>query len=261
MEESKEKINEYNSYFDGGLLELVGLEILSFFITVFSLGFAASWGQCMIYSYKINHTVYNGRRLKFEGTGGELFIHRMKALFFILITLGIYTIITPVKRTRWVISKTHFEGEELSKDKSFFDGKTIQLIGINMITTVLNISSFGLLTPFSQCYKLRWINKHTTINNEKFSFNGKAIELFGMQILWALLTFVTLGIFVFWIPIKMQKWQTKHTRIKAPGEKEDVDNSLYISIIILIIGIMLFNFVVPKVVNYISNMEIVRNLK
>ena len=74
--ETKKKEVRTDSYFDGGILELIGWRILAILITVFSLGLANSWAKCMLYSWQFKHTVYNGKRLKFEGTGGDLFVNR-----------------------------------------------------------------------------------------------------------------------------------------------------------------------------------------
>ena len=76
--ESIKKEIRTDSYFDGSLIELIGWKLLSFLITIVTLGIGAPWGACMIYSYEINHTVYNGKRLKFEGTGGDLFVNIFK---------------------------------------------------------------------------------------------------------------------------------------------------------------------------------------
>ena len=216
-----------DSYFDGSLIELIGWKLLAFLITIVSFGIAGAWGKCMIYSYKIKHTVYNGKRLKFEGTGGDLFVNRFKWALLTIITFGIYALFIPIKKTKWVISNIHFEDEEFKKEESFFDGNTIQLIGINLLCTILNIVTLGLLAPFTTCLKLRWIIKHTVINRKKLVFKGRAIGLFGKQMLWNFLTIITFGIFALWLPIKIMKWKTKHTHIKVVGEEEKKDKSLF----------------------------------
>lgn len=254
VEKIKKEIRE-DSYFDGGLLELIGWRILAFLITVITFGIGASWGKCMLYSYQMKHTVYNGKRLKFEGTGGDLFVNRFKWIFLSIITFGIYILFIPVRKTKWVISNIHFEDEDLVRGESFFDGKTIGLIGVNLLCKLLNLISFGLLIPFTKCYKIRWINKHTIINRKKLAFNGRAIQLWGRQLLWYLLTVITFGIYGLWLPIKKLKWQTKHTHIKVVGENEEKDKSLYYAIPILIIGVILFNLIVPKLVTTISNID------
>lgn len=245
-----------DSYFDGGLIELIGWKLLSFLITIVTLGIAAPWGACMIYSYEINHTVYNGKRLKFEGTGGDLFVNIFKWVLLSIITLGIYTLFIPIKKTKWVISHIHFEDEEFVRNESFFDGKTIQLIGINILSFILNFISFGLLSAFTFCYKTKWIIKHTVINRKKLVFTGRAISLFGRSMLWGFLTVITFGIFGLWVPIKKLKWQNKNTHIKVVGEEEyKKDKSLYIAIPVLIIGIILFSLIVPKIISNIDGIE------
>lgn len=254
--ETIEKKIRTDSYFDGNLIELIGWKLLSFLITIVTLGIAAPWGACMIYSYQINHTVYNGKRLKFEGTGGDLFVNIFKWVLLSIITLGIYTLFIPVKKTKWVISNIHFEDEHFIKNESFFDGKIIQLIGINILSKILNFISFGLLSAFTYCFKTKWIIKHTVINKKKIVFTGRAISLFGKSMLWGFLTVITFGIFGLWVPILMLKWQTKNTHIKVVGEEEyKKDKSLYIAIPILIIGIILFSLIVPKITTTISNIN------
>ena len=213
--ETAKKQVRTDSYFDGGLLELIGWRILAFLIIGVTLGIATPWAKCMLYSYQFKHTVYNGKRLKFEGTGGDLFFNAFKWVFFTIITLGIYLIFVPVKKTKWVISNLHYEDEQFIKGESFFDGKTIQLIGVNLLSGLLNLVSFGLLYPFTVCFKLRWINKHTIINKKKLVFNGKAINLFGKYLLWCFLTIITFGIYGWWLEIKMLKRKSKNVYIKT----------------------------------------------
>ena len=238
-----------DSYFDGGLLELIGWRILAFLITAVTLGIAYPWAQCMLYSWQFKHTVYNGKRLKFEGTGGELFVNIFKWIFFSIITLGIYILVIPVRKTRWVISNLHYEDEQLVTGESFFDGKTLHLIGINILSKLLIILSLGLLYSFTVCLKLRWINRHTVINRKKVVFTGKALNLWGKYLLWAFLSLITFGVFALWIPIKMLKWQTKNTHIKTVGEIEEKDKSALIIIPIIIIIMIIAGMLISTIIN------------
>ena len=122
-----------DSYFDGKLLELIGYRILGFLITIFTLGIASAWAEKFIIAYKIEHTVYNGKRLKFEGTGASLFVQRFKWVFLSIITLGIYSLWVPLKKENWIYSNTHFEDEDFIKGESYFDGKLLGLIGVNLL--------------------------------------------------------------------------------------------------------------------------------
>ena len=258
--ETAKKQVRTDSYFDGGLLELIGWRILAFLIIGITFGIATPWAKCMLYSYQFKHTVYNGKRLKFEGTGGDLFVNYFKWIFFTIITLGIYLLFVPIKKTKWVISNLHYEDEEFVKGESFFDGSTIQLIGVNLLSGLLNLVSFGLLYPFTVCFKLRWINKHTVINKKKLVFTGKAINLFGKYILWCFLTIITFGIYGWWLEIKMLKWQSKNIHIKTAGEQEKKDNSLWMAIPIAILAILAFSFVVAAVGTFMEENDIHGNI-
>ena len=234
----KQKEVRTDSYFDGSLLELIGWRLLAGLLTGVTLGIAYPWAMCMLYNYQFKHTVYNGKRLKFEGTGGDLFVNIFKWVFFTIITLGIYLFFVPIRRTKWVISNLHFEDEPYNKDESYFDGNTLQLIGVNILCNILNLISLGLLYPFTVCYKLKWINKHAIINRKRLIFKGKSLNLFGKYLLWIFLTIITFGIFGLWLGIKELKWETKNTSIRLAGEKEVKDTLAYILMIpILLAGI------------------------
>ena len=249
--ETKKKEVRTDSYFDGGVLELIGWRILALLITVVTLGIANPWAQCMLYSWQFKHTVYNGKRLKFEGTGGDLFINMFKWLFFTIITLGIYALFIPIRKAKWVVSNIHYEDEEYNKDESFFDGNTLQLIGINILSTIITIFSLGLLYPFALCLKLKWINKHSVINRKKLVFNGNGLQLWGKYLLWLFLTIITFGIFSIWLPILMLKWETRHIHIKTVGEEEKKDKTTLIIIPIIIVVIILVLGIVINVVSKI----------
>lgn len=230
----KKKTIRDDSYFDGKLLELIGYRILAIIITVFTLTIASAWAEKLLIAYKIDHTVYNGKRLKFEGTGASLFVQRFKWIFFTIITFGIYSLWIPIKKEKWVVSNIHFEDEPFNKEDSYFDGGLLGLIGVNLFSRILTLISLGLLYPFVICYKQKWIAKHTIINRKKLVFSGKALSLVGHYLLWYLLTLITFGIFGLWVPIKICNWKAKNTHIKLKDEQESKS-----SVIPMIIGIIL----------------------
>ncbi|EGY4470588.1 DUF898 domain-containing protein [Listeria monocytogenes] len=82
--------NGRTSFFDGGLLQYIGWTILGTLVTICTIGICYPWALCMVYGWKINHTVIEGRRLKFQGSAVGLFGHWIKWLFLTIITIGIY---------------------------------------------------------------------------------------------------------------------------------------------------------------------------
>ncbi len=103
--------------------------------------------------------------------------------------------------------------EELKTQPSYFDGKLIALIGINLLTALVCTVTLGLAYPAMYCFKKRWIYASTVVNGYRLKFTGKGRQLFGKYILWTFLAIITFGIFALWLPIKYRKWETKHVEI------------------------------------------------
>jgi len=95
------------SDFDGGLLQLIGWQLLGALITTVTLGICYPWAMCMVYSWEAKHTTIDGHRLDFDGKGGALFGQWIKWLLLTLITLGIYGLWVPIKLIKWRTQHTH----------------------------------------------------------------------------------------------------------------------------------------------------------
>ncbi len=100
-----------DSYFDGGLLELVLYRLLGFLVTVFTFGICAPWAVTMVEGYMAKHTVIQGRRLRFVGSAFGLFTQWIKWLLLIFITFGIYSFWVQIKMKQWVVANTIFDDE------------------------------------------------------------------------------------------------------------------------------------------------------
>ena len=96
------------SYFDGGLLQLIGWKLLGAVITIFTLGICYPWAVCKVYNWEVKHTVINGRRLKFDGKAIQLFGNWIKWELLTIITLGIYGFWVKIKLKKWITKHTHF---------------------------------------------------------------------------------------------------------------------------------------------------------
>lgn len=96
------------SYFDGGLLSLLGWRILGGLVTAFTFGICYPWVLCMVYGWKIKHTVINGHRLKFTGSAVGLFGNWIKWLLLCIITLGIYGFWLSIALEKWKVKNTSF---------------------------------------------------------------------------------------------------------------------------------------------------------
>ena len=100
--------DQTESYFDGGLLQLIGWQLLGGLIIMCTFGICTPWAFTMIYSWEAKHTVINGRRLKFDGNAVQLFGKWIIWLLLTAITLGIYGFWLNIKLKQWKVKHTHF---------------------------------------------------------------------------------------------------------------------------------------------------------
>ena len=156
----------------------------------------------------------------------------------------------------WIISNIHFEDEDLVMGESYFDGKVLEIIGVNLFTYLICLVSFGLLLPYSLCYKYKWLANHTIINKKKIVFSGKSLNLIGSYLLWYLLSIITFGIYGIWMPVKLYGWKVKNTHIKLKDEKVQSTSKvpLVIGFVLSFIIIILVCTLIPKInVNKVNN--------
>lgn len=102
------KVKE-TSYFDGGLFQWIGWTLLGLFITIFTAGICYPLAIKWTYKWKIEHTVINGRRLKFNGTAVGLFGNWIKWWILTVITLGIYSFWLFISLEKWKTKHTTFQ--------------------------------------------------------------------------------------------------------------------------------------------------------
>lgn len=95
------------SKFTGGLLGLIGINLLQMLITTISFGLAAPWAVCIKEKWIASHTIIDGKQLVFDGTGGQLFLNYLKWWLLTIVTLGIYGLWLNIKMKQWVVMHTH----------------------------------------------------------------------------------------------------------------------------------------------------------
>ena len=97
-----------DSYFDGGLFQLIGWRILGGLITLVTLGICYPWAVCMIYNWEVKQTVIDGKRQYFDGKAIQLFGNWIKWFLLTIVTLGIYGFWVNIKLKKWITKHTHF---------------------------------------------------------------------------------------------------------------------------------------------------------
>ncbi len=98
------------SYFDGGLLGLIGIRIIGFLITGLTFGICFPWAVVIYYEWVAKHTVIDGKRLMFDGSAMQLFGNWIKWLLLSIITFGIYGFWVSIELKKWEVKHTHVLG-------------------------------------------------------------------------------------------------------------------------------------------------------
>ena len=89
--------------FDGGAASYLGVGIGAFLLTVLTFGIATPWAICMRYRWRAQHTLINGQRVLFTGSGGGLFGQWIKWWLLCLITFGIYSFWVTARLQKWIV--------------------------------------------------------------------------------------------------------------------------------------------------------------
>jgi len=106
--EVENRLEVVKSDFDGGVLEYIGIRIVAFLLTLITLGFGYPWAKCMIVRWTVNHSIIEGKRLKFHGTGIGLFGRWIIWVLLCIITIGIYAFWLSIAMEKWKIKNTSF---------------------------------------------------------------------------------------------------------------------------------------------------------
>ena len=94
------------SHFDGGLFSYFGHSLLAGLMILLSGGLLTPWAIVLMHRWKTRHTVIDGYRLEFYGTGIGLFGQWIKWVLLTIITLGIYGFWLHLKLEQWKVKYT-----------------------------------------------------------------------------------------------------------------------------------------------------------
>ena len=137
-----EEYIEGHSYFDGGLLGLIGVNIFSAIITVISLGILLPYAYCYKQKWFAKHTVISRKRIIFDGKAISLIGHWLWWWFLTIITFGIYGLWLPIKLYSWKVKNTHIK---LKSEPMPSTSKGPATLGIVLLVFIIIGVVIGLL--------------------------------------------------------------------------------------------------------------------
>jgi uncharacterized membrane protein YjgN (DUF898 family) len=97
------------SEFTAGLLELIVTRIVVSLLILITFGIGTPWAVVYFEKWLADRTIIDGKKLTFDGTGGQLFGQYIKWFLLTIITFGIYGLWLSLNMKKWVVEHTHIE--------------------------------------------------------------------------------------------------------------------------------------------------------
>lgn len=97
---SKSNIGAFSLYF-----RLLAVALVS----TITLGIANPWMEVWLLKWIASKTSIDEKTLEYRGSGGKLFVNKLKWTLLFIVTLGIYGFWIPSKILKYHISQLHFE--------------------------------------------------------------------------------------------------------------------------------------------------------
>jgi uncharacterized membrane protein YjgN (DUF898 family) len=209
--------------FTGSALGLFKELFIGTILLIITLGVYTPWFICRVQRWFCRSTCLRDRAgkevsLRFEGSGGELFLTFLAGCVLNLITLGIYGFWFAVKMHKFFLENTSGQTPDGQQVTLSFNGDGGELFKELFVGCLLTIVTFGIYTPWMMCSLSRFFTNRTSIHvgdsgHLSLSFQGSGGKLFVDFIIGYLLTIVTLGIYSFWLQVKLIKFFHGNTEV------------------------------------------------
>lgn len=177
------------------------------------MGIAFPLAYVIYLKWQTKHTLYNGKRLSFDGSTTQLIGKWICWLLLCIPTLGIFAWFIPKKLLQWKAKHTHINGE-MPFLGGTWEGSALGLFFRNIGYALLNAITFSLLIPVTMCWKNQYVQSHLILDGRKTYFDGTAGQIYLKWLLGMLLSIVTLGIYGIVLQIQINNWISQHTHFE-----------------------------------------------
>ncbi|EAR20690.1 YjgN family protein [Nitrococcus mobilis] len=227
------RIRHYGS---GG--ELFAIFIVNLLLKIATLGIYHFWAKTRVRRYLWTQTDFNGERLEYTGTGGELLVGFLKAIgLCILVVIGITALngaatalLGPAGHTgtivvcalliafatgaaryasrRYRLTRTRYRGIRFGLQGSAWRyGMFAFGYGLLVIVTL------GLATPWMRMALDRYVYTHQRFGSLEFEFDGRGGDLFKVFALCLLFAIPTLGLSLIWYAAAEARYVASRLRL------------------------------------------------
>jgi uncharacterized membrane protein YjgN (DUF898 family) len=102
-------LEQSQSKYTGGALMLVLMCIAASLLTMITFFIALPWAICLVIKFLVDNSIIDGKKLTFDGKGGQLFGNYIIWWLLSIVTFGIYGwLIAPARIYNWVIKHIKF---------------------------------------------------------------------------------------------------------------------------------------------------------
>jgi uncharacterized membrane protein YjgN (DUF898 family) len=201
----------------GGQLFVIFL--VNYLLMIVTLGFYGPWALCRVIKFFTENTQAHADdgtqiQLRFEGTGGDLFVTILVGYLLTVITIGIYLPWFICSMQRLLLSKTKLTENGAPIGSFDFSGTGGSLLGTFIVGYLLTLVTFGIYGSWFQVKIFRFFASNTRVDyhGRRFvgDFMGKGLDLFLINVVGWFLIPITLGIYFFWFLAKLLRFQTQN---------------------------------------------------
>ncbi|HIW04329.1 MAG TPA: DUF898 domain-containing protein [Firmicutes bacterium] len=198
--------------FDGHFLQQLGWSLLCVAVTAVTLGIAFPVTYVWMLRFQTHHTIYDGKRLSFDGNAAGLIGNWLKWLVLCIPTLFVYAFTIPKKLLVWKAKHTHFEGGIKFLGGSW-TGNAWMLVLVRAYTFLLTLLTIGFLQPIFTNIRIKYERSRTVTDGRQITYEGKGTELLLWWLLWNFLSIVTLWIYAQCRKISLNRWLARRTHL------------------------------------------------
>lgn len=212
--------------FEGKGGELFKTFLVGYLLTLVTIGIYMPWFICKLQKFNVDNTVVTNDsgdeyRLRFDGTGGDLFVTFLVGYLLTLVTFGIYFAWFICKMNKWFMQNTKVVRNGQEVGGMDFTGQGGELFVTILVGYLLTLVTLGIYLAWFQVKMLKFNADHMKINVEgkrvNLRFIGEGGELFVMLLVGYILTLLTLGFYMFWLMAKLLRWQLSNTVVSVEG--------------------------------------------
>ncbi len=134
--------------FTGGAAAYIGWQLLRAAVGLVTAGMTAPYLDAAYYRWAWKHTMLDGRQLRFDGRGGQIFWRNMRWMLLTLVTAGVYAFWALPAYARWIAENTHYD--DPAEGDSAYSGTPRALFRVAafaVLRTAAVLAGYFLLPP------------------------------------------------------------------------------------------------------------------